>query len=197
MPSAASDVLDRVVLVDVEVAAGDAVEIEAGVEREQREQMVEEADPRRDVRSAAAVERERDAERRLGARPDQGRLAAGRGPAASAPSARRRTSFSVGRRSVTRIPCGKRRTTMPCASSSRAEIVARVRDPDEVARPRRRVEAGRDERGADPLALGDLGVEVVARLAQRGGGDARRGAAIGAGARRASSTAAVAGAATA
>ena len=43
------DVLDRVVLVDVDVAARDTVEVEAGVEGEQREEMVEEADPRRDM----------------------------------------------------------------------------------------------------------------------------------------------------
>ena len=51
------DVLDRVVLVDVEVAAGDAVEVEPGVEGEQRQQVVEKPDPGRDVRPAAAVER--------------------------------------------------------------------------------------------------------------------------------------------
>ena len=55
------DVLDGVVLVDVEITAGDAVEIEARVERQQRQEMVEEADPGRDVRPAAAVEVERDA----------------------------------------------------------------------------------------------------------------------------------------
>ena len=43
-------VLDRVVLVDVEVAAGDAVEVEAGVEGAEREQVVEEADAGRDAR---------------------------------------------------------------------------------------------------------------------------------------------------
>ena len=46
----------------------------------------------------------------------------GGGPG-SAPSARRKMSFSVGRRSVTLIPCGKRRTTMPCCLEPRAEIV--------------------------------------------------------------------------
>ena len=66
------------VLVDVEIAAGDAVEVEPGVEGEQRQQVVEEADSGRDVRPAAAVEVERDAERRLGARPDHRRLAARR-----------------------------------------------------------------------------------------------------------------------
>ena len=70
-------VLDRVVLVDVEIASGDAVEVEAGVEGEQREKVVEEADPGRDVRSAAAVEDERDPERRLGTRADERRLASG------------------------------------------------------------------------------------------------------------------------
>ena len=73
--------------------------------------------PGRDVRPAAAVELERDPERRLGARPDQRRLASRRPGPGSAPSARRRMSFSVGRRSVIRIPCGNRRTMMPCASS--------------------------------------------------------------------------------
>ena len=63
---------------------------------------------------------------------------------------------------------------MPCCLEARAEVVVGS-DPDEVARRRGRVEAGRDERGAHALALGDLRVEVVARVAERRGGDARRG----------------------
>ena len=46
------DVLDRVVLVDVEVAAGEQLEIEAGVEGAEREQVVEEADAGRDARAS-------------------------------------------------------------------------------------------------------------------------------------------------
>ena len=55
------DVLDRVVLVDVEVAAGEQLEVEAAVEGEERQQVIEEADPGRDARAADAVEVEHDA----------------------------------------------------------------------------------------------------------------------------------------
>ena len=60
-------------LVDVEVAAGDELEVEPAVEGEQREQMVEEADPGRDTRTPLPVEIERDAERGLGGRADDER----------------------------------------------------------------------------------------------------------------------------
>ena len=102
--------------------------------------MVEEADSRRDVRSAAAVECERDPERRLGARPDERRLASRGGPG-SAPSARRRMSFSVGRRSVILMPWGNRRTTMPCASR-RSPRSSSVRSQTKLPGRRRNVEAG-------------------------------------------------------
>ena len=69
---------------------------------------------------------------------------------------------------------------MPCCSS-RAPRSSVAADPDEVARHRRRVEAGRDESFADALALGELRREVVAGIAERcscdprgGSGDRRR-----------------------
>ena len=55
------DVLDRVVLVDVEVAAGEQLEVEAAVEGEERQQVIEKADSGRDARAADAVEVEHDA----------------------------------------------------------------------------------------------------------------------------------------
>ena len=51
------DVLDGVVLVDVEIAARDQLEVEAGVEGEEREKVIEEADAGLDARAAAPVER--------------------------------------------------------------------------------------------------------------------------------------------
>ena len=62
------DILDRVVLVDVEVAAGEELEIEAAVEGEERQQVIEKADPGCDAGVAGAVEVEHDAERGLAAR---------------------------------------------------------------------------------------------------------------------------------
>ena len=56
----------------------------------------------------------------------------------------------------------------------RAEVVLAA-DPDEVARNRRRIEPGRDECVTDALALGQLPGEVVARVAERGCGDAGGG----------------------
>ena len=55
-PERGENVFDRVVLIDLEVATGDTVEIEPRVKGEQREQVVEKPDPGRDVRPAAAVE---------------------------------------------------------------------------------------------------------------------------------------------
>ena len=74
VPECSEDVLDGVVLVDVEVAAGQQLEVEAAVEREERQQVVEEADARGDPRATATVEVERDAECSLGGRAqDDGR----------------------------------------------------------------------------------------------------------------------------
>ena len=87
-------VLDRVVLVDVEVAAGEQLEVEAGVEGEQRQQVIEEADPGRDARPAGAVEVERDASAPSRCSCGHERRPAGAGPPV-APSAR------AGRRSRT------------------------------------------------------------------------------------------------
>ena len=92
-------VLDRVVLVHLDVAAREELEVELPVEGEEREQVVEEADAGVDARAAAAVEAERDAQRGLGRRADDergaspggGRLdaerarAGGRSPRADAP----------------------------------------------------------------------------------------------------------------
>ena len=112
-------VLDRVVLVHVEVAAGEKLEVESGVEAEQRQEVVEEADARLDthaaVPSSESVSRSAVSvvvRRRVASRP-------GAGPG-SAPSARSTTSFSDGRRTVIRIAPGKALTTIPCASSRSA-----------------------------------------------------------------------------
>ena len=53
------DVLDRVVLVDIEVAGGPDLEVEQAVVGERREEVVVEADPGRDSRQARPVEVER------------------------------------------------------------------------------------------------------------------------------------------
>ena len=50
-PERRQDVLDRVVLVDVEISTRDALEVEPRVECEQREQMVEKPDPREGLSS--------------------------------------------------------------------------------------------------------------------------------------------------
>ena len=189
------DVLDGVVLVDVEIAARDAIEIEAGVEGQQRQEMVEEADSRRDVRSAAAVEGERDPQRRLGARPDERRLTSRR--RARLGSERAQQDVVLGRPAQRHPdPLGEPPHDDALRLEALAEVVVAAH-PDEVPARGRNVEAGGGERLAHALALRDLGVDVVARIAERGRGDARGRGAIGAGARRASSTAAVAGAATA
>src|SRR5205814_7709254 len=49
-------VLRRVVLVDVEIAGGDALQVERAVPGEQLEQVVEEADARRHARASPPVE---------------------------------------------------------------------------------------------------------------------------------------------
>ena len=51
-----SDVFDGVVLVDIEIAARDEIEIEAAVPRDLLEHVIEEANARIDARLAAAVE---------------------------------------------------------------------------------------------------------------------------------------------
>ena len=60
-----ADVLDRVVLVDVEIALGAQAQVEAAVAREQLQHVVEKADAGPDVVSAAAVERQPDGDRRF------------------------------------------------------------------------------------------------------------------------------------
>src|SRR4029077_9321038 len=74
------DVLGRVVLVDLEVAACKQLEVEAPVEGEGGQEGVEEADPRGNAGAAPAVEVERDPERRLGGRAHDERGAPARRP---------------------------------------------------------------------------------------------------------------------
>ena len=69
---------------------------------------------------------------------------------------------------------------MPWASS-RAPSSSSCPQPDEVARDRGDVEARGGQRGAHPLSLGDLGGDVVARIAERGRGDPCRGSGDGGG----------------
>ena len=66
-------VLHGVVLVHVDVAPREQLEVEPGVEGGERQQVVEEADPRGDTRPTVAVEVERDPERRLCGRAHDGR----------------------------------------------------------------------------------------------------------------------------
>src|SRR2546430_2092525 len=60
------DVLDRVVLVDLDVSGRDRFQVEAAVECELGQQVVEKADAGVGARSTSTVERERYTERRLG-----------------------------------------------------------------------------------------------------------------------------------
>ncbi len=142
------------------------------MERAQRQEVVEEADPRDDARAAGAVEIERDPERCLGGRAEHERLAT-RGRPGSAPSARSRASFSAGRRRVMRDPVGEPSDEDALRLQKRAEVV-RAADPHEVPGDRRRVEPRGHERSADALALRDGLLDLEAGIAQRGSRDARR-----------------------
>ena len=130
------------------------LEVEAGVERPEREQVVEEPDARLAAGAARAVEveRQRAAPSRCscGRRTPCGRARERR----AAPSAASRTSFSRGRRSVIRMPPLTTRTTSPCSSRRRAERLVGAEE-DEVAVALRAVVPGRDERGAHAFPLGD------------------------------------------
>src|SRR4029077_6994290 len=59
------DVFNGVVLIDVKVAAGFELEVEASVMGEEFEHVVEEADARRDIVRAAALDSERSLDLRL------------------------------------------------------------------------------------------------------------------------------------
>ena len=105
------------VLVDVEVAAREQLEIEAGVERQQREQVVEEPDARRELvrpsrrgrattRSAVSVL----VRATYAVRPSAG--------AAAGPERREEdVVLDEACRSVIRMPPLTTRTTRPCSSS--------------------------------------------------------------------------------
>ena len=119
------DVLDRVMLVHVEVAAGEELEVEAAVEAELREQVVEEADPGVGPDAPAAVEGEADAEGGLGGRLHDEGGAGGRGLGRRAEG--REDAVVLGRladRDPQAVP--RRRTTSPCASSSSARSEPRT-----------------------------------------------------------------------
>ena len=64
-----ADVLDRVVLIDVEVAGRVQRQVEAAVPREQLEHVIEEADAGADVVAALAVDDQPSADLRLGRLP--------------------------------------------------------------------------------------------------------------------------------
>ncbi len=72
------DVLDGVVLVDIEVAAREQLEVEPAWNAQSVSRWSRKPMPGRDARAAGAVEVERDAERGLGARAGDVRGAAGR-----------------------------------------------------------------------------------------------------------------------
>ena len=145
-----------------------------------------------DVRPAAAVEPERDPERRLGARADDRRLAPRDGARLGAERPRK-TSFSDGRRSVTRMPFGKRANDDSLCLEGGAQIgvgcASRRSSPPPAARRirRRRAPRGRARAPATSDSTSYRGSRSAAAAMRAAG------AAIGAGARRASSTAAVVG----
>jgi hypothetical protein len=172
VPERGEDVLDGVVLVDVEVAAGEQFEVEAAVKRKQGEQVVEEADAGGDPGAALPVEVERDAERGLrgGAEDDRGSGGARFGGGAE----RSQDQIVLGGE-----PDGDPERIRPAADDepSRLQLVGAVgaADDDEVARRRRAVEPSRDQRGAHPSALGDRLLHVEPRVPERGRGDPGRG----------------------
>ena len=163
------DVLDGVVLVDVEVAACEQLEIEAAVERPQREQVIEEPDPGRDERAPVAVEVEHDPERGLGARPRDDRRPAGR--RADARTEGFEQDVVLGRPPERDPnPVGEDPDDQPGRFEALAERLPRAH-PDEVAVRLGAVVAGGGEGFADALALGDGRLDVEARLAQCSGCD--------------------------
>src|ERR1700690_4149233 len=72
-----ADILDRVVVVDVDVALRLDREVKEAVLREQRQHVVEEADPRRDLGHTGAVDGERYRNVRLGRLPGDSRYSLG------------------------------------------------------------------------------------------------------------------------
>ena len=178
VPERGEHVLDEVVLVDVEVAARDELEVEPAVEGQQRQQVVEEADLRRDARPTRAVEVDGRAERRLGRGAHDRRRAApvGRG--------RLGAEHAEQRVVLPRSAHGRTDALGEAAHDEalRLEPVGELLrggrpDEDEVRAGWRAVVAGRDERRAHTLALGDRRLDVEPRLAERRRGDpsGRRG----------------------
>jgi hypothetical protein len=115
-PEDERDVLDRVVLVDLEVAVRRDRQVEEAVMTERREEVVVEPESGRDRRVARAVEPERDGDVGLAGRardrdsaalagadrvvPDRGRHASA--SSRSSPAASIKRSFSAGARTVSR-----------------------------------------------------------------------------------------------
>ena len=103
--------------------------------------------------AARAVEVERDAQRRLGARPGDVRGAA-RGGSGAAPSAARRTSFSRGLPERDPDAAADHAHDEALLLERRAERLVGAEE-DEVAVALRAVVTGRDESGTHPFPLGE------------------------------------------
>ena len=141
------------VLVHVEIAARDQLEVEGGMEGEQRQQVVEEADAGRDANPARAVEIEGEPQRRLGRRAGNIGAAARRRPGLGAERAQ---DDVVLERAAKRDPdaVGEAADDEPLLLEPLAERLAAA-DPDEVRERRRAVVARREQRRSYALALGD------------------------------------------
>ena len=154
------------VLVDVEVAAGEQLEVEAAVEGEERQQVIEKADPGRDARVAGAVEVEHEAERGLAARARDERRSARRRAAGRAERCEQDVVLGW---PPQRDPdsLGEDPDDEPGCLEALAERLLRAQ-PDEVAVRLRTVVARGGEGLAHALALGDGRRDVEPRLPQRG-----------------------------
>ena len=169
VPERCEDVLHRVMLVDVEVAPRQELEVHAGVERPECQQVVEEPDAGLTAGTARSVEVEREAQRRLGARPGEVRRSArggsGRGP-------ERGEQDVVLPRPPERDPDPPADLAhdQPSLLQSRAERLVGAEE-DEVAVTLRAVVPGRDERSTHPFPLGEGVGDVDARRSQGCGAD--------------------------
>ena len=159
-------------LVDVEIAGRVQLEVEPGVEGQQRQEVVDEADPGLDASAAAPVEVERQTQRRLRARADDESVARLGGGSAGA----ERGEEDV---VLTRAPQGDTDPLRELADDEPALLEAGsellvVAYENEVAVARPAVVACGGERLLHPLPLDERLLDVQPRLAQSSGGDARR-----------------------
>src|SRR5690606_22028939 len=119
-------VLCGVVIVDVQVAGAGEVEIEAGVEGERREQVVEETDPGRDAGAAGAVEHERQGDVGLAGGSRDGGGARGQGRHAKSSSRSVRTRAAPDAKRVSRAASGSSRGATTPRGTTAAPRAARM-----------------------------------------------------------------------